>query len=306
MSSTPNEPSKSSESLDEIDLPPLPGPAWPVVPGYEILGELGSGSMGTVYRARQARLNRVVALKVFRAETVPPNRLSRFHEEARAVARLNHPSVVPIHEIGERQPLPGGPTIPFLVCDYIAGGSLAGHLHSGPIAWREAAGLVEALARAVHVCHERSIVHANLKPSNVLMGEGGLPRLADFALPRKREGWQRRILSGLVPGTLAYTAPEQAEGKKDIGPAVDIYALGAILYHMLSGRPPFTGKSPRETLTLIASASPPALHDLQVNVPGELEALMLRCLAKSPGDRPSSALGLADELRRILNASLPS
>jgi serine/threonine protein kinase len=299
--SDPDKPAKQHESLEDIELPPLPGPAWPVVAGYEILGELGSGGLGTVYKAKQIQPDRVVALKVMRAESVPPDQLARFQEEARAIARLNHPSLVPIYEIGERQPLPGGPAIPFLVSEFVAGGSLAGRLGRGPIAWPEAAQMMEQLARAMQFCHDRDIVHGNLKPANVLLGADDQPRVTDFALADKTERGQRRVLAGIVPATLAYLAPEQATGKKAVGPAADVYALGAILYHTLSGQPPFSGKTPRETLAKVVRESPPALRDLKVDVPRELEALTLRCLAKSPGARPATAVQLAEELRRVID-----
>jgi serine/threonine-protein kinase len=298
MSRTPDRPSKPPDSLDDIELPPLPGPAWPVVPGYEVQGELGPGSIGTVYKARQARSSRVVALKVIRPDAVAPDQLPGFHEEARAIARLNHPGVVPILEVGEWQPLPGGAKVPFLAFEFVAGGSLAARLGAGPTDWREAARLVESVARTMQVCHEQGIVHANLKPANVLMGETGQPRASDFALVRMTDREQRRILAGLVPGTLAYLAPEQLDGKKEVGPAVDVYALGAILYHLLSGQPPFSGK-PQQTPAKRANVVPPKLHDLRVDVPPELEALTLRCLARSPEARPGSALEMADELQRI-------
>jgi serine/threonine protein kinase len=305
MNDTPDDPAKPPESLDDIELPPLPGPAWPIVSGYEILGELGSGSIGTVYTAKQLGLDRVLALKVIRPDAVSPDQLGRFHEEVRAIAQLDHPGVVPIRDVGEWQPLPNGSKVPFLASEYIAGGSLAGRLRDSPIAWPEAARLVEKLARTLHLCHSRGIVHGNLKPANVLMGEDGLPRLSDFARVRKMDSDIRRILVGLAPGTVAYLAPEQIEGKKAVGPAVDVYALGAVLYQMLSGKPPFSGKTPRETLANVTNEPPPSLRDFQVDVLPALEELTLRCLAKSPDGRPGSALELADELRRILDEHSP-
>jgi serine/threonine protein kinase len=301
--SDPDRPSKQPESLADVELPPLPGPAWPVILGYEILGEVGSGGTGTVYKAKQIQHDRVVALKVIRAEAVPSDQLARFQEEARKIARLKHPSLVPLYEIGERQLLPGGPAIPFLVSEFVSDGSLAGRLHSGPIAWPQAARLVERLARAMQFCHDRGVVNGNLKPTNVLMGEDGLPRVTDFALADKSDREQRRILAGIAPGTLAYLAPEQATGVKEVGPTVDVYALGAILYHTLTGQPPFSAKTPRQTLAKVVNDPPVALHDLRVDVPRELEALTLKCLAKSPAARPASALELADELRGIADAA---
>ncbi len=299
MNSTPDDSAKSQESFDEIDLPPLPGPAWPIIPGYEIVDVLGSGSIGTVYRARQVGLDLVVALKVIRPDAVSSDQLPRFHEEVRVIAQLNHPSVVPILDVGEWQPLPGGAKIPFLASEYVAGGSLASRMLAGPMPWIEAVRLVETLARAMDVCHARGIVHGNLKPANVLLGEGGLPRVNDFALPGRSERGLRRMLAGLVPGTFAYMAPEQADVKNEFGPAVDVYALGAILYHLLVGRPPFSGTTPHQTLTMVVNNPPPSLSEIVVDLTPELDALVLRCLAKSPGGRPGSALELAEELRRV-------
>jgi serine/threonine-protein kinase len=299
MTGNPDEPAKSPESLDDIELPPLPGPAWPVIDGYEILEVLGSGSIGTVYRARQARLDGVVALKVIRPDAVSPDRLGPFHQAAQAIARLDHPGVVPIREIGEWQPLPDGAKVPFLTCEFVAGGSLAGRLEGGPIAWQEAVQLVAQLARTMHDCHARGIVHGNLKPANVLMGADGLPRLGDFSLARRMDTDLRRILAGLVSATIAYLAPEQVGGSKTVSSATDVYGLGALLYHALSGRPPFSSRKPRETLSKVSSEAPTALRDLQVDIPPELEALTLRCLAKSPDDRPATAGELADELGGI-------
>jgi serine/threonine protein kinase len=296
MSSARDDPAKPPDSLDEIELPPLPGPAWPLVPGYEIVGEVGSGSTGTVYTARQAEQERILALKVLRADAVATDRLPHFHQMARAIAGLKLSGVVPILDIGDWQPLPGGAKIPFLASEFVPGGNLAKRLSTGPIAWPEAVRLVKELARTIHVCHGQGIVHGNLKPTNVLMGDDGRLRLTDFSLARKMDVELRRILAGLIPCTLTYLAPEQVEGK-EIGPAADIYALGAILYRLIAGRAAFAGKTPRKTLAKVVNIPPPSLRDLQVDVPSELEALTLRCLAKSPEARPGSALELADKLR---------
>jgi serine/threonine protein kinase len=299
MNSTPDDSAKSQESFDEIDLPPLPGPAWPIIPGYEIVDALGSGSIGTVYRARQVNSGLVVALKVIRADAIAADQLPRFHEEVKAIARLMHPSVVPILDVGEWQPLPGGAKIPFLASEYVAGGSLASRLLDRPMAWLDAVRLVETLARTMQVGHERGIVHGNLKPANVLLGEGGLPRVNDFALPGRTERELRRMVAGLVPGTIAYMAPEQADVRNVVGPAVDVYSLGAILYHLLAGQPPFSGATPHQTMEMVINDPPPNLAELVIEPPPELEALVLRCIAKSAGERPGSALELAEELRRL-------
>src|SRR5262245_30991858 len=206
----------------------------PLVPGYEVLGELGRGGMGVVYKARQAGLNRVVALKmVLAGGHAGPAELARFRVEAEAVARLQHPNIVGVFEVGEA----GGR--PFLSLEFCPEGSLEQRLGGTPLPPEEAARLVETLAGAMHAAHRTGVVHRDLKPANVLLGADGTPKVSDFGLAKRLGEAAGQTATGAVLGTPSYMAPEQAEGRKDVGPAADVYALGAILYECLTGRPPF-------------------------------------------------------------------
>jgi serine/threonine-protein kinase len=241
----PDSPAPGGPALRDWSAPPPTGPqptpsgeggtpARPAVPGYEVLGELGRGGMGVVYQARHIALDRVVALKmILRGEHEGPEQRRRFRTEAEAVARLQHPNVVQIHEVGEHDGLP------FFSLEFCPGGSLERKLGGTPLPPREAARLVQTLALAMQAAHERGIVHRDLKPANVLLAEGGTPKVTDFGLAKKLDE-SGQTPSGAVVGTPSYMAPEQAGGKgREVGPAADVYALGAILYECLTGRPPF-------------------------------------------------------------------
>jgi WD40 repeat protein/serine/threonine protein kinase/tetratricopeptide (TPR) repeat protein len=268
--------------------------SWPAVPGYEVLGELGRGGMGVVYRARQVRLGRTVALKVLLAGAHAGEQdLARFRAEAEAVARLQHPNVVQIHEVGEE----GGR--PYLALEYVEGGSLADKLKGTPLPAREAAGLVETLARAVHAAHERGVVHRDLKPANVLLTSDGTPKVVDFGLAKRLDGATLHTQTGAVLGTPDFMAPEQAEGMP-AGPAADVHALGAILYVMLTGRPPFVAENALDTLLRVRLDEPVPPSVLQPKTPRDLATVCLKCLRKDPARRYASALALADDLRRFL------
>jgi WD40 repeat protein/tetratricopeptide (TPR) repeat protein len=267
---------------------------WPTVPGYEVLDELGRGGMGVVYKARQVRLGRVVALKVLLAGAHAGEQdLARFRAEAEAVARLQHPNVVQIHEVGEE----GGH--PYLALEYVDGGSLAARLHGTPLPAREAAQLTEALARAVHAAHEKGVVHRDLKPANVLLTADGTPKVVDFGLARRLDGATLHTQTGAVLGTPDFMAPEQAEGKA-AGPAADVHALGALLYQMLTGRPPFVAETPLDTLLRVRLDEPVSPSVLQPKLPRDLVTICLKCLQKAPARRYPSGLALADDLRRFL------
>ncbi len=280
------------------DLSPGHGSATiaaPCVPGYEILGEVGRGGMGIVYKARDRKLNRVVALKMILAgEFAGPRQVDRFQAEAEAVARLQHPHIVQIYEVGGK----GG--LPYLALEFVEGGSLEDRLGGAPLPAGEAAALAETLARAVAHAHERGIVHRDLKPANVLLAADGTAKIADFGLAKfEADGAATApTQTGGVLGTPSYMAPEQAQGTH-VGPAADIYALGAILYEMLTGRPPFRARTPLETLQQVAGREPTPPGQSRPGLPRDLDTICLKCLEKAPARRYASALALADDLARF-------
>jgi serine/threonine-protein kinase len=268
------------------------------VPGFEVLGELGRGGMGVVYRARQTALKRLVALKMILSGIhAGPQELARFRSEAEAVASLQHPNIVQIYEVDQHEGLP------YFALEFVDGGSLAQRLDGRPQPARYAAELVETLARAVHHAHQQGIVHRDLKPANILLLVDGTPKIADFGLAKhldlgSSDGPTR---SGVVMGTPSYMAPEQAGDKaKAVGPHTDVYALGAILYELLTGRPPFKADNPLDTVLQVLDHEPeqPRLYNRELNP--SLEAICLKCLEKSPRDRYPSALALADDLAAYL------
>jgi urea transport system substrate-binding protein len=301
-----------------------------VVPGYEILGVLGHGGMGVVYKARQTGLHRLVALKMLLAGTqARPRDQARFRIEAEAVARVQHPNIVQIYDIGESEGRP------YFALEFVEGGSLAARIRGTPQTAEAAARLVETLARAMHCAHQRGVVHRDLKPSNILLArtpkpaiqnpkpspssksEGPqsaapgvsdldpfadcTPKITDFGLARLLDDPSAWTQTGEVVGTPSYMAPEQAEKKRPIGPATDVYALGAILYACLTGWPPFKAETPLETVMQVVHEEPVPPRRLRPRLPRDLQTICLKCLEKDPRKRYASALALADDLRRFLN-----
>jgi serine/threonine protein kinase/uncharacterized caspase-like protein len=276
------------------------------VPGYEILEQLGHGGMGMVFKARDIRLDRVVALKVLRERVElgdPPEQQHRFRQEGTAIARLQHPNIVQIFGLIEHQGLAS------LALEYVGGGDLARKMRERwgqeeQMATHEAAEMMATLARAVHYAHERGVLHRDLKPSNVLLTSEGQPKIADFGLAKIQDRLGDRLHEtsiGAVLGTPIYMAPEQAEGKNEkIGPATDMYALGTILYEMLTGQPPFRGATALETLQQVRSQKPAPPSQLRPEIPLGLELVCLKCLEKEPMRRYSTAAALADDLDRWL------
>jgi WD40 repeat protein/tRNA A-37 threonylcarbamoyl transferase component Bud32 len=276
----------------------------PSIAGYEILGELGEGGMGVVYKARQVRLGRVVALKMILAGAKARRRdLTRFQTEMEAVARLQHPNIVQLYEVGEHDGQP------YCALEYVDGGNLAQKLAGTPQPARQAAQLVETLARAIHAAHQQHVIHRDLKPANVLLTTDGTPKISDFGLAKQLTGGSeseallRHVTqTGEVVGTPSYIAPEQAQGKPhDVGAPADIYGLGAILYELLTGRPPFKGETTLDTLQQVRTQEPVAPSRLQPKLPRDLTTICLKALAKVPGHRFATASDLADDLRRFLD-----
>ncbi len=302
--------------------PPSPHPR---VPGYEILGVLGRGGMGVVYKARAVRLNRLVALKVLLDRGhAGPQQLARFQIEAEALASLQHPNVVQIYEVGEYD------FCPFLALELVEGGSLAAALAEGRFPAGDgpaAARLIEALARAMHAVHQRGVVHRDLKPENVLLASpvapapgGGhvhgarlppgadatglahfVPKITDFGIAKRLDQDSHATRTGTLVGTPHYMAPEQAQVLGQVGPASDIYALGAILYELLTGSPPFDSESVLEVLDRVRAEEPAPPSRRRKGVPRDLETIALKCLQKDPQRRYPSAGDLADDLRRYLD-----
>jgi len=264
------------------------------VSGYEIVRELGRGGMGVVYEARQVGLNRVVALKVtLTGGHASPADLARFRTEAEAVARLLHPNIVQVYETGTHAGLP------YFSLEFCPGGSLDRKLDGTPWEAAPAAALIETLARAIEHAHGHGIVHRDLKPGNILLAADGTPKVTDFGLAKQLDRTSARTQAGAILGTPSYMAPEQAGAGQPVGPPADVYALGAILYELLTGRPPFKAAAPLDTVLQVVNDDPVPPTQLNPKTPRDLETITLKCLAKDPAKRYASAAALAEDLRRF-------
>ena len=280
----------TKNSPDAQDLPEQIG-------SYEIVEELGRGGMGVVYKARDVRLKRTVALKVILTGThATDNERKRFQTEAESVARLKHQNIVQVYEVGESE------GHPFLALEYCSGGSLADRLKRKRPSPRDAASLVASLSNAMEHSHLAGVVHRDLKPANVLFDADGTPKIADFGLAKKLDEDEGHTRTGAIMGSLGYMSPEQASGQNaNTNSKTDVYAMGAILYSLLAGHPPFQGSNAIETLNLVMDGEPIPIRRTHPNCPRDLETISLKCLNKSPSDRYPTSRDFHDDLTRYLN-----
>ena len=296
-SADPNAPTVADAVLhDPPD--PLPGTLVRYFGDYELLQEIARGGMGVVYEAKQVSLNRTVALKmILSGQLASEAEVRRFHQEAEAAANLDHANIVPIYEVGVYKGRH------YFTMKLIEGGPLSEHLGRLKGDHRAAAGLMAKVARGVHFAHQRGILHRDLKPANILLDPEDQPHVTDFGLAKLVDGQQGLTITqpGGVLGTPAYMPPEQASGQKDLTTAADVYSLGAILYVLLTGEPPFRAATPLDTMRQVMDKTPRAPRTVNAAVPRDLETICLKCLEKNPQQRYDSAGALADELERWLN-----
>ncbi|HQR07670.1 MAG TPA: serine/threonine-protein kinase [Gemmatales bacterium] len=279
----------TSEAKPDVILDKLP-----TLPGYSITGVLGRGGMGVVYEALQRPLNRPVALKmIISGEHAGAEDRLRFLAEAESIAKIQHPGIVQLYEFGSHE------GHPYFALEYVTGGTLEKKLSGTPLPPREAAILIEKLARAMQAAHDLGIVHRDLKPANILLTPAGEPKITDFGLAKS--GGSNLTATGAILGTPSYMAPEQADGQKTVGALADLYALGAILYECLTGRPPFKGPTHVDTILQVVNNEPVSVRNLQATTPQDLETICHKSLAKEPAKRYATMSALAEDLRRYLH-----
>ncbi|MBL9116975.1 MAG: serine/threonine protein kinase [Verrucomicrobiaceae bacterium] len=281
----------------KLDAPPWSkGASVRYVGDYELLEEVAKGGMGVVWKARQTKLDRLVAVKMIRGGALAgEEEVRRFHAEAQAAANLRHPNIVSIHEVGEHEGQH------YYSMDFIEGTTLADVCHGKAMNARAAAELLRVVCDAVHFAHQRGVLHRDLKPHNLMLDASGQPHVLDFGLAKRLDDDQALTMSGAVLGSPSYMAPEQAQGRHDlIGTHTDVYALGAILYQMLTGRPPFLASSAAETMMQVVQREPSAPSRFNADIPRALETICLKCLEKEPARRYATARELGEELARFL------
>lgn len=300
----------AASSVDAVEIRTLPVEVFPYPSlntdkleawgEYEQVEQIGTGGMGIVYRARHTRLNRYEAIKVLRQGlTMTSAEVERFRFEAEATAALEHPYIVPVYGVGEVNGLP------YFAMKWIDGGELSDRTHELRSHPKAIAALMAKVARAVHHAHRQGILHRDLKPSNVLLDTAGEPHVTDFGLAKYVNGTGSALrgaftITGVPIGTPAYMSPEQARGEKGLTTAVDVYGLGSILYELLTGRPPFTGESLPDVVKRVATEPPAPPRVLDSLIDRDLEAICLKCLEKSPGDRYASAAAVAEDLEQVV------
>ena len=268
-----------------------------IIPGYQILGELGRGAMGVVYKAHQEMADRTVALKVMlNLEHARAGEVARFKVEAQAAARLEHGNIIHVFDVGQEGELP------YFTLEYVDGGTLADKIAKQMLPVDQSAQMLHTLATAIAYAHSRDVIHRDLKPANILLTKDGKPKIADFGLARRTDDVSHLTVDGTILGTPNYMSPEQAAGDQEIiGPLSDVYTLGAIFYELLVGRPPFKAATSWEVIQQVRSAEPTPPTTLQPGIPRDLETICLKCLQKAPEKRYGSAQLLADDLQRFLN-----